>query len=149
MAMSSLNLKTPREAIYQSFKGQPGACPKCQGELLRSAQTYMVATRYGKKLGDTFVIGGDFGWFCTQCPVVVIDADRVGEMMSIGKPGWRVGPEFLVLGIVDLDAVPQNKRHLQLGAPGAPIPLIQFSNLGLSRDSQKEPAARHHRKAHK
>lgn len=147
--MSSLNLKVPREAVYQSFKGHPGACPKCHGELLRSTQTYMVATRYGKELGDTFVIGGDFGWFCTQCPVVVIDADRVGEMMSVGKPGWRVGPEFLVLGIVNLDAIPQNKRHLPLGASGNPMPLIQFSNLGLSKNSQKSPANEHRRKARK
>lgn len=145
----SLNLKTPREAIYQSFKGHPDACPKCHGELLRSTQTYMVATRYGKELGDTFVIGGDFGWFCTQCPVVVIDADRVGEMMSVGKPGWRVGPEFLVLGIVDLDAIPQNKRHLPLGAPGAPIPLIEFSNLGLSKKSQTGSLNKTGRKRHK
>ena len=144
-----INIKTSREAIYQSFKGQPGDCPKCGGKLLRSTQTYMVATRYEKELGGTFIINGDFGWFCVQCPVVVIDADRMGELMSVGKPGWRIGPEFLVLGIVDLDAIPQNKRHLPLGAPGAPIPLIKFSNAGLGRNSQQEPAARHRRNRHK
>ena len=143
------NIKIPREAIYQSFKNHPCSCPKCGGELFQSYQSYMVATRNGEEIEDSFIIGGDFGWFCEKCPVVVIDPDEVGKMMSFSKPGWRVGPKFLVLGTVDFDAIPQNKRHLPIGAPDVPIPLIQFSNLGLSKNPGKGSAIRHHRKKRK
>ena len=41
-------------------------------------------------------------------------------------PHWDVGNEYCVEGIVDLDAIPEDKRHLPLGAEGNPIPLIEF-----------------------
>ena len=124
--------KVPREALYQSFAGQPGPCPKCGSELHMMAQTYMVATREGDRLADSFIIGGDFGWFCKSCPVVVINMVKVGEMLSFRKRGWDIGAEFLVLGIVNLDAVPASKRHLPIGAPGNPVPLVKFRNLAAS-----------------
>lgn len=121
--------KIPREAIHQSFKGNPGPCPKCGDELSQSRQTYLVATRAGKRSADSFVMASDFGWFCRSCPTIVINVDEVGMLLGVGKPGWDIGSEFVVLGIVDLDAVPKSKRQLPLGEPGNPVPLVEFSNL--------------------
>lgn len=129
---NQIDIRTPRQAVYRSFEDKPGACPACGGELLQSMQTYMVATRQGKRLADSFMLGSDFGWFCRSCPLVVINTAEVGKMLSFGKARWKIGSEFLVLGIVDLDAVPTDKRRLPIGAPGNPIPLIEFSNLAAS-----------------
>ena len=40
-----------------------------------------------------------------------------------------VGPEFAVLGIVNLDAIPPGKQHLPLGGDDNPIPLVEFTRV--------------------
>jgi hypothetical protein len=124
-----VNIKIPRQSVYQSFKDNPGACPRCGGKMTKEYQTFAVATRHGKRIADSFIVGGDFGWFCESCPTVVINTDEVGKMFDFQKSDWNIGSEFLVLGIVDLDAIPASKRHLPIGDPGNPLPLIKFSEV--------------------
>ncbi len=33
---------------------------------------------------------------------------------------------FLITGIIDYNAIPQEKRHLEIGIEGNPIPLVSF-----------------------
>ena len=40
-----------------------------------------------------------------------------------------LGGQFAVLGIVDFDAVPQEKRNRPFTEPDNPIPLVKFTNL--------------------
>ena len=134
---SPIDITVPRECIHQRFEGRPGPCPRCGGRLQQSNQTYMVATRRGKKIADAFVMGNDMGWFCTRCPTVVINPDEVSDFLVHGLPHWDIGDEFVVLGVVDLDAVPEEKRDLQLGTDENPYPLIQFVNVG-----GQEPSSR-------
>jgi hypothetical protein len=47
-------------------------------------------------------------------------------------PHWDVGNEFCVEGIVDLDAIPEHKRHLPIGGAENPIPLIEFQGPGVA-----------------
>ncbi len=117
---------TPRHVVYSSFKDKPGACPRCSGELVNEYQTYAVETRQGERIADSFIISGNFGWFCKSCPILVINKGEVKKMLSFQKRGWRIGSEDLVLGIVDLDAIPASKRHLPIGDPNNPLPLIIF-----------------------
>jgi hypothetical protein len=72
------------------------------------------------------MMGGDFGWLCQSCPIVVLNKTELSKILQESKPDWKVGNEFSVTGIIDLDAVPANKRHMLLGAPGNPVPLIEF-----------------------
>lgn len=123
------DVSVPRECIYRSFEGQPGPCPRCGGSLQQSYQSYMVGTRRGNDLTDSFVMGNDMGWFCTHCPVVVINPSEVSEHLPYDSPKWDIGEKFVVLGIVDLGAVPQDKRELPLGGDDNPIPLVQFTNI--------------------
>ena len=97
----------------------------------------MVATRTGGKIADSFMIGGDYGWFCTSCPTVVLDKDELTKMFKFSMPGWNVGKEIVVLGMINLDKVPDDKKHLPLGAPGNPVPLIRFSNKAGPETSDK------------
>lgn len=143
------NTKIPRQAIYQSFKNSPGACPRCGAELIQEYQAYAVATREGKKIADSFIVSGDFGWFCNSCPAIVIDKEEVGEMLSFQKSGWKVGSEFiLMLRVVDLEAIPASKRHLPIGDSSKPLPLVRFSDM--SQDAKPaKPPNRPKRKIHR
>jgi len=131
-----IDVTVPRECIYQQFKDQPGPCPRCGEPLHQSPQTYVVVTRRGHEIADSLIIGSDFGWFCNRCPTVVINPEVVSRMLQHQLPRWDVGSEFAVAGIVDLDAIPEEKRHLPLGDEDNPIPLIEFANIS------RKPATR-------
>jgi hypothetical protein len=124
-----IDITIPRECIYKVFEDAPGPCPRCGAGLQQSSQTYLIATRHGRNIADQFMIGSDFGWFCPNCPTVVINPHQVKEFLSFGKSGWDIGSEFGVMGIIDLDAVPPDKRNIPLGDDDNPIPLVEFANV--------------------
>lgn len=140
-----INKTTPRHVVYSSFKDKPGACPRCSSELVNENQTYAVETRQGKRIADSFIVNGDFGWFCKSCPILVINKGEVKKLLSFQKRGWRIGSEYLVLGIVDLDAIPASKRHLPIGDPNNPLPLIKFIDNSQS-DKPSSSGSRRKRK---
>jgi hypothetical protein len=78
---------------------------------------------------DAFLISGDFGWYCEDCLTVVINPAEVDEMLSFSRPDWDTGEAFAVLGLVDLDAVPEEKSHLPLGDDDNPVPLVAFTEV--------------------
>ena len=98
---------------------------------------------------DTFLISGDFGWYCEECPTLVINPAGVGEMLSFSKPDWDTGDAFAVLGLVDLSAIPEEKSHLPLGDDDNPIPLVEFTRVSgrpgahpAGRRRSKRPASK-------
>jgi hypothetical protein len=135
------NLKIQREAIYKEFPKEPGPCPKCNGVLEQASVPYMVVTRTGSRIEDSFIVSGSFGWFCQSCLVVVINQSELRKMMGFSKPDWKVGQEFSVMGIMNLDAIPENKKHLPIGSPGMPNVLVKFCNL-----EGDKPTSRHRHK---
>ncbi|MCD6289568.1 MAG: hypothetical protein J7M34_03625 [Anaerolineae bacterium] len=50
-------------------------------------------------------------------------------MLQYSPSHWDVGDELLIAGIVDLDAIPEEKRYLPLGDEDNPIPLVEFTNV--------------------
>lgn len=136
---SPVDITIPRECIYKFFKKHPGPCPRCGGPLQQSHQIYMIATRRGRQITDSFIANNDAGWFCTQCPTVVINSEEVSESLQHGLPHWDIGDEFAVLGIVDLDAIPAEKRDLPLGGDENPYPLVEFTRI--SDEGEPEPPA--------
>ena len=123
------DVSIPRVCVLKEFTGDPGPCPRCKGRLRQYHHTYLVATRRGGEPTDFFVMGGDFGWFCLDCPTVVINTRRVKEMLQEAAFRWDVGEEYAILGLVDLDAIPEEKEHLPLGSDENPIPLVEFTNI--------------------
>lgn len=87
----------------------------------------MMAVRH-KGTIDPFVTGNDGGRFCASCPVVVLDHECFSEAAAVGA-GTGKGVEFMVLGIVDLDAVPTEKKHIPFDDDTNPLPLVKFTNL--------------------
>jgi hypothetical protein len=124
-----VDITIPRECIYQGFEEQPGPCPRCGGPLQQSRQTYLVATRRGKEFTDNFIVGSDMGWFCARCPTVVINPEKVSELFMHPLPRWDIGTGFAVVGIINLDSIPEEKCHLPLGDEDNPIPLVKFTNV--------------------
>jgi hypothetical protein len=133
-----IDITIPRECIYQEFDEQPGPCPRCGGPLQQSRQTYLVTTWRGEEIADSFFIGSDMGWFCPRCPTVVINPDKVEEFLTHGLPKWDIGEKFAVAGIVNLDAIPEEKRDLPLGGEDNPMPLVEFTNIS-DETAREEP----------
>ncbi|MBL7183063.1 MAG: hypothetical protein ISS50_01295 [Anaerolineae bacterium] len=133
-----IDITIPRECIYQEFEEQPGPCPRCGGPLQSHRASYLVITKREEEITDNFIIGGgDIGWFCARCPTVVINPDEVSELLMHPLPHWDVGEEFVLAGIIDLDAIPEEKRHLPLGDDDNPIPIVEFTNI--PRDEEPPP----------
>ena len=113
--------------------------------MQQSRQSYLVATRRGRKIADSFTVGSDMGWFCTRCPTVVINPEDVSQLLQHSLPHWDIGNEFAVAGVVNLDAVPKEKEHLPLGDDDNPIPLVKFTNISRktasSRPTRRRKAA--------
>ncbi len=82
----AIDFNVPREMIMLTLSGKPGPCPRCGGALEQTYATYMIATRQGKQIADSFIIGSDFGWFCQRCPTLVINSNEVSEMLSHSLP---------------------------------------------------------------
>jgi hypothetical protein len=74
-----------------------------------------------------FVVGADYGYFCKKCSVVVLD--HRGFTQLAGLSSGQDNVPFSVLGLVDLDAIPEEKSHIPLGEDNNPIPLVEFTNL--------------------
>jgi hypothetical protein len=141
----AIDFSKPRESILLQLKGKPGPCPRCGGTLQQTYATYLIGTRRGSKLTDSFMSGAEFGWFCLNCPVVVLDENEVKKTLEILGGRWDIGTEFNVAGIVDLDAVPEKKRSLSFDDDNNPIPLVPFLEPGEPRQA----AAKRHRKQKK
>jgi hypothetical protein len=122
----AIDLSVSRECFYRDFGPDPGPCPRCGGELVQQYASYLIATRSQRKQADSLMIGSDAGWFCHTCPTIVINRQKIGQMLNHGGGRWNVGQEFAILGLVNLDAVPPHKRHLPLGQDDNPIPLVEF-----------------------
>ena len=127
----SIDFTLPREAWSVEERKAAKACPRCQARLQPSYQTYAVATREGADIQDSFLMGTDaLGFYCPQCPTVVLVSSVLRGMLSHSLPNWRVGSESLVAGIVDLDAIPEDKRDLPLGSDENPLTVVPFSYHG-------------------
>jgi len=123
------------------------ACPDCGGPLESEHHTYLIATRTGGNM-DSYLIGNDGGHFCAECPVVVLERDQFeeGAVLAAGKVN---GVKYLVAGIVDLDAAPEDKRNVPLGDDANPIPLVKFTNIGEKEPSRNKNADKRKRKQRK
>ena len=105
-------------------------CPLCRSALENEYHHYIMAIQNGKET-TTLASGNDYGAFCPECPVVVLDRKGVESVVAgIFKenPDWEMSGavSFVVIGIVNMEAVPEDKRHLPLGGDDNPLPLVEF-----------------------
>lgn len=117
----------PRKVHWADGVGGRLFCPECKGTLEREHHAYMIAVRKGGDI-QPFIFGNDDGHFCSKCPVVVLDHSAFSRAAVLAM-GSSEGVQFIAMGIVDLDAVPKDKRHLPFDDENNPVPLVEFTNL--------------------
>jgi len=126
----------PRERYWSSDLKDSKRCPKCNSLLEKEYKSYLLAIKTEKDV-ETFITGNNGGYFCSNCPVVVLDSDKFGEMAVGAHKSFgglvsiihqRPSVKFTVVGIVDLDAIPEDKKNKPFNDDN-PIPLVKFTNL--------------------
>jgi len=63
--------------------------------------------------------------FCIKCPVVVFDSAKIERAATVGIRGIK-NLKYTVSGIIDLDSIPDNKKHIEIGCDENPVPLVPF-----------------------
>ena len=133
-----------RQMFWSNDVGGKSYCPRCFSSLENEHQVFMMAIRDVHDI-HPFIVGNDAGYFCPQCPTVVLDGDTFAEFAQVSL-GHDIDAEFTVLGLVDLEAVPEDKRSLPLGGDDNPIPLVKFTNMSEDKPKRRKTTAQRKKK---
>jgi hypothetical protein len=120
---NNFNLSKPRRKYYSEDCGLD-SCPECGFQLIEDNCTILIAAKSDTDEGE-FISNLSGSHFCKSCPVVVFDSDKVDKAAKLGIRGAK-NLRYLIAGIVDLNAIPIEKRQLELGAENNPLPLVHF-----------------------
>jgi hypothetical protein len=128
--MKKFDASIPRRMFWSDKLVNRKKCPLCHSALENEYHTYGIAVVSGKET-TTLITGNDAGSFCPVCPVVVLDRkgfEQVMEDIVEERPDWGMSGSlrYIVIGLVDTDAVPEDKRHLPLGSEDNPILVVEF-----------------------
>ena len=124
--MSKFSPSTPRKMYWAKDAGGCSKCPECGSGLESEHHSYVVAVpRQGET--DTVVLGTGAGYFCENCPTIVLDSNEIGQMLEMGMD-FPEDFQFAVLGLVDHEGVPEEKKHVAFGSEDNPLPLVKFKN---------------------
>lgn len=101
-------------------------CPCCGKKLENEVYTYLVfiKTKFGI---EQQIMGVDGGYFCSNCPIIVLDMEKFKTIVRTNYPDTSF--EFLVAGYLDLSAIDKEKMEQGLGTEDNPIPLVPFKNF--------------------
>ena len=126
-----------RKMFFHEMDTPPENCPRCSQRLVQDSGPYQIATRSGRRLTDEFMMSGDFGYLCPGCATAVIHINKLADMLYglPMKPGWQAGPEFTVLGLVDLDAIPPDQGNVPFDQLD-PYPLVLFEAAEVTLENQ-------------
>jgi len=128
--MKKFDVSIPRKMFWSDSLVNRKKCPLCHSTLENEYHHYIMAVRSGKEI-TTLGVGNDYGSFCPECPVVVLDRkgfERSVEGIVKENPDWKMSGDvsLAVIGIVNMDTVPEDQRHLPMVSDGNPIPLVEF-----------------------
>lgn len=97
----------PREMHWSDEVGGTASCRKCGAPLASEPHTYLLATQRGGEM-DMHLVGNTAGHFCEKCPLVVLDREEFEGFVTLAARKTD-GFHYFVMGIVDLEAVPEEK----------------------------------------
>ncbi len=127
-AMKKFSASIPRKMFWSRDVGGKSHCPACRSKLESEFHTFMMAVRHAGEV-HPFFVGNDAGYFCLQCPTVVLHYEIFVQFARSALDS-EYQAQFTVLGLVDLEAIPQEKRSVPFGGDDNPIPLVKFTNIG-------------------
>ncbi len=113
-----------RRRRYYSDECETTICPECNSELIEESCTIILVVKSDTDEGE-FMTNLSGSHFCPNCPVVVFDNEKVEQAARLGIKGDE-NLKYLIAGIVDLNSIPKEKRHLEIGIDENPVPLVHF-----------------------
>jgi len=122
--LKNIDLSIPRRRYY-SDKCNLTICPECGSDLIEESCTILLCAKSDSDEGE-FMTNLSGSHFCNKCPVVVFDTDKVEQAATLGIRGDN-NLRYIIGGIIDLDSIPDNKKHLEIGCDENPVPLVRFS----------------------
>lgn len=120
---SEIDLTKSRRRYY-SDKCNLKHCPECSSGLKEEKCTILISATSETDQGE-FMTNLSGSHFCEKCPVVVFDVDQVAKAVKLGIRGEE-NLTYYISGIIDLDSIPEDKRHLEIGSDQNPVPLVKF-----------------------
>ncbi len=117
------DLSIPRRRYYSKDCGLD-SCPECYMPLIKDDCTVIISAKSNTDKGE-FMSNLTGSHFCKTCPVVVFDSDKIDQAARLGIKGDK-NLKYLIAGIVNFNAIPKEKRHLEMGIDENPIPLVYF-----------------------
>lgn len=99
-------------------------CPECGLPLTADSCTVIISATSNTDEAE-FISNLTGSHFCNICPVVVFDSEKIEQAVKLGIKG-AANLRYMLAGIVDFNAIPENKRHLEIGIESNPIPLVHF-----------------------
>jgi hypothetical protein len=140
----SIDITIPRSLYWKKSKSNELNCPKCNSKLINLYQQYLLFIKEMGKV-ENFFTGNKDGFYCPNCPTVVLDLEVFEEIVnSVAKfPNFA---QFLVAGLVNLKAIPEDKKSVPLGDDENPIPLVEFTTMV---SNAKQTQTKHQKKPKK
>jgi len=126
---------TPKKMYWSDSVRGTTQCPDCQAALIPQQHSYLMVLRHGESM-DSQIVGSVGGHFCPACPVVVLERARFDEYAATSRAAGTAS-DYVVLGLVDLSAVPEDKSRLPFDEVDNPLPLIMFTNLHQNRETRR------------
>ena len=130
-----IDVSAPRWMYWNDDVDSSTNCPRCGAPLIKQFHSYLLIVKEEKNF-ESFVTGNDGGSFCLSCLVVVLDKSKFEGVAIAG--GASSSSMFTVAGIVDFDAIPEDKRNIHIGKDDNPIPLVKFINNGGSNKGRRK-----------
>ena len=113
-----------RRRRYHSEECDLTTCPECNSTLTKKGCTILLAVKSDTDEGE-FMTNLAGSHFCNNCPVVVFDTEKIEQAAKLGIRGDD-NLKYLIAGIVDLNSIPKEKSHLEIGIDENPVPLVHF-----------------------
>ena len=121
--VEKIDLSVPRRK-YISDECKLTTCPECGSLLIDKSCPILLYVQSETKVVELMTsLSGSH--FCKSCPVVVFDSELLEQAAIIGIRGNK-NLKYSIAGIVDLKAIPEDKRHLEIGIDENPVPLVYF-----------------------
>lgn len=99
-------------------------CPECNSKLTEDSCTVLIYSKSDTDEGN-FLSNLTGSRFCNTCRVIVFDSEKIDKAVSLGMKGVN-NLIYEIRGIIDFNAIPPDKRHLELGIDENPVPLVRF-----------------------
>lgn len=120
---NTIDLSKPKRRYYNNTRALT-ICPECGSDLIEENCTILLSAKSDSDEGK-FITNLSGSHFCEKCPVVVFDTGKTEKAATLGIRGDK-NLRYTIAGIIDLDAIPDNKKHLEIGCDENTVPLVQF-----------------------